>query len=76
MIIIINNETIEINYSCKTEQVNYCIADFGGNVLMRGDYNCDLNNLSRVSIKKMTKGLYTFCIIDGDSLTKILFHKT
>jgi hypothetical protein len=65
--------TLAINYFCKTEHVIYCIADFGGNVLMRGKYECLEEN--HISVKDLPKGTYTFCIIDGDLLTKAPFLK-
>jgi hypothetical protein len=72
-IISLNNNLLEINYLCKTKQVSYCIADFGGNVLKRGNYNCLEEN--RLAIDCLPKGFYTLCIIDGDDLTKSRFLK-
>lgn len=73
MISSINNDTLEINYLCKTTQVTYSIADFGGNVMKRGDYNCVKNN--KITIEELSKGTYTLCIIDGDQLSKMRFDK-
>ena len=68
-----NNSVLEVNYHCKTNQVSYSIADFVGNVIMRGDYDCLVDN--RLDIANLSKGSYTLCIIDGDTLTKIRFQK-
>jgi len=68
-----NNEVLELNYLCKTPQVIYSVADFAGNVLMRGSYNCLAHN--RLSITALPKGMFTLCIVDGDSLTKARFQK-
>jgi hypothetical protein len=72
-IISLKETELEVNYLCKTKQVSYCIADFGGNVLMRGDYKCLTEN--KLSINILPKGIYTLCIIDGDSLIKARFLK-
>lgn len=68
-----NNEMLEVNYLCKTKQVSYCIADFGGNVLKRGNFN--LLSKNKLPIRNLSKGIYTLCIIDGGSLTKARFIK-
>lgn len=73
MIFSINNNSLELNYLCKTTQVTYSIADFGGNVMKRGDYNCIENN--KLIIEELPKGTYTLCIIDGDQLSKKRFEK-
>jgi len=73
MISSINNDSLELNYLCKTPQVTYSIADFGGNVMKRGDYNCIENNT--LFIDELPKGMYTLCIIDGDELSKSRFQK-
>ena len=73
MIICINNEDLELNYLCKTHQVTYSIADFGGNVMKRGEYNCILNN--KLLINELPRGMYTLCIIDGDELSRARFQK-
>lgn len=73
IISLMNSEVLEINYLCKTKQVSYCIADFGGNVLNRGNYNCLSEN--KLPINNLPKGIYTLCIIDGDHLTKSGFLK-
>ena len=73
MISSINNNSLELNYQCQTEQVTYSIADFGGNVMKRGDYNCIENN--KLIIEELPKGTYTLCIIDGDQLSKKRFEK-
>jgi hypothetical protein len=68
-----NNDVLEVNYLCKTDQVSYCIADYGGNVLIRGNYTCLKEN--KLPINSLSKGNYTLCIIDGDQLTKFRFLK-
>ncbi len=68
-----NGNTLTINYSGKTTYVTYCIADFSGNVLMRGNF--DELKENKISIENLRKGLYTFCIVDGDSLIKNRFLK-
>jgi hypothetical protein len=69
----VNNNALELNYLCKTPQVTYSIADFGGNVMKRGNYNCIENNI--LPIEELPKGMYTLCIIDGDELCKSRFQK-
>lgn len=73
MILCINNNSLELDYLCKTSQVIYSIADFGGNVIKRGDFNCISNNI--LPIQELPKGMYTLCIIDGDELCKSRFQK-
>lgn len=73
MITSINKDSLVLNYKCKTEQVTFSIADFGGNVMKRGDYNCIENN--KLIIAELPKGTYTLCIIDGDQLSKERFDK-
>ena len=73
MITSVNNNALELNYLCKTPQVTYSIADFGGNVIKRGNYNCVENN--KLFIEELPKGMYTLCIIDGDELCKSRFQK-
>lgn len=73
MIVSNNDKILEINYLCKTEQVTYSIADFVGNVIKRGDFNCLTNN--QLLIHDLSKGIYTLCIIDGDCLNKERFQK-
>jgi hypothetical protein len=70
---LITNNVLELHYLCRTKQVTYCIADFGGNVLVRGNYNCLEEN--KISIEKLPRGSYTVCIIDGDQLSKFRFLK-
>lgn len=74
MISSIQNNTIELDYLCKTSQVTYSIADFVGNVMKRGSYNCTENN--KLIIEELPKGTYTLCIIDGDELSKTRFQKS
>ncbi|HLC84140.1 MAG TPA: hypothetical protein VJI69_09935 [Bacteroidia bacterium] len=73
MISSVNSSALELNYQCQTEQVTYSIADFVGNVMKRGDYNCVKNN--KLIIEELPKGTYTLCIIDGDQLSKSRFEK-
>lgn len=73
MISSINNDALELNYRCQTTHVTFSIADFGGNVMKRGDYNCIENN--KLIIEELPKGTYTLCIIDGDQLSKSRFEK-
>lgn len=73
MISSVNNSALELNYQCQTTQVTYSIADFGGNVMKRGEYNCIENN--KLIIEELPKGTYTLCIIDGDQLSKKRFEK-
>ena len=67
------NAVLEVNYHCKTNQVSYSIADYVGNVIMRGNYDCLIGN--KLDIASLSKGAYTLCIIDGDSLIKTRFQK-
>ncbi len=69
----ISSQDLVINYSCNTPQVSYSIADFGGNVIKRGSYNCIENNT--LGIEDLPKGMYTLCIIDGDQLSQARFQK-
>ena len=73
MISSVNNDALELNYRCQTTQVTFSIADFGGNVMKRGNYNCVENN--KLIIEELPKGSYTLCIIDGDQLSKSRFEK-
>ena len=73
MISSVNNDALELNYRCQTTQVTFSIADFGGNVMKRGNYNCIENN--KLIIEELPKGSYTLCIIDGDQLSKSRFEK-
>jgi hypothetical protein len=67
------NEVLELKYSCKTKQVTYSIADYAGNVILRG--NIDNDPLKKIPISNLQKGIYTLCIVDGDTLEKNLFLK-
>lgn len=73
MITTVNNNNLELDYKCQTSQVTFSIADFGGNVMKRGEYNCLENN--KLTIEELPKGTYTLCIIDGDQLSKKRFDK-
>lgn len=68
-----NNDALELHYMCKTRHVTFSIADFGGNVMKRGNYDCIKNNT--LYITDLPKGTYTLCIIDGDQLCKTRFQK-
>lgn len=70
---VIENCSIEVKYLCQTPTVIYSIADFIGNIVKRGDFNCLVD--SRLDIHDIPKGSYTLCIIDGDQLTKLRFQK-
>lgn len=73
MLFLENENTLTINYEGITTHVSYCIADFAGNVLMRGEFNEIRDN--KISIRSLKSGTYTLCIIDGDSLVKKKFIK-
>jgi hypothetical protein len=64
-------EEIVLDYTPQTHQVSYSIADFSGNVLLRGE----LRNEKKIHIGSLKKGMYTLCIVDGDKLIKNRFHK-
>jgi hypothetical protein len=66
-----DNNFIKCCYTCKTDQASFCIADFGGNVIVRGNYADEMH----LSLKELPKGMYTLCIIDGDELIKTRFSK-
>jgi len=61
-----DREYLVFNYACRTSQVTYSVADFGGNVLIRGDFKCLEAN--KIPIRTLRSGLYTLCIVDGDQL--------
>jgi hypothetical protein len=61
-----DKEYLVFNYSCRTSHVTYSVADFGGNVLIRGDFRCLEEN--KIPIQNLKSGLYTLCIVDGDQL--------
>lgn len=71
MLLTDNKQYIEFSHMCKTTHATYCIADYGGNVLRRGDYKSE----NKISISDLPAGMYTLCIIDGDTLVKTRFHK-
>ena len=73
MISSVHHDSLVLNYKCQTAQVTFSIADFGGNVMKRGEYNCLENN--KLIIEELPKGTYTLCIIDGDQLSKKRFEK-
>jgi len=73
MIATVNKNDLELDYKCQTTQVSFSIADYGGNVMKRGNYNCTQNN--KLPIDELPKGTYTLCIIDGDQLSKSRFEK-
>ena len=70
---VVDNAKLQLNYTCKTKHVLYSIADFVGNIMKRGDYNCIIDN--HLDIEDIPTGIYMLCIIDGDSLTKVRFLK-
>jgi hypothetical protein len=67
-------DQLKINYQSKTSHVIYSIGDFAGNVRIRGLYHQLLN--SQVDVSSLPKGTYTFCLVDGDILTKHRFVRT
>ena len=69
-----NNKELKINYVCETTQVNYSISDLFGNIIKCGDYDCLKDNI--VPISDLAKGMYQFCIIDGDKFCKVRFNKS
>ncbi len=73
MIVAIKNEVLELDYSCKTNSVSYSIADFVGNVIKRGDYDCLQEN--KLAINDLKKGIYMLCIVDGEHINKASFQK-
>lgn len=69
----IGDNKLQINYECKTNHTVFSVADFDGNVVTRGDCH-DLED-SCLDISGLSRGHYTFCIIDGEELTKLRFRK-
>ncbi len=69
----VDSHSLVINYNCKTDHVIFSIADFSGNVIMRG--NCHEVVDNTLNISSLPQGLYMLCIIDGDSLVKARFQK-
>lgn len=68
-----DNKELRINYECRTDRTVFSIADFDGNVVKRGD--CHDVKDGRLDISDLSRGQYTFCIIDGDNLIKARFQK-
>ena len=73
IITVIDNSALELHYVCTTKHVIFSIADFVGNIVKRGRYDCITDN--RLDITDLPRGFYMLCIIDGDSLTKARFVK-
>jgi hypothetical protein len=71
IITVLDNATLQISYICKTERVRYSIADFIGNVVLTGIFECSIKNI--VNIEKLPHGIYFLYMIDGDSYTKEKF---
>jgi hypothetical protein len=69
--LLIEREFVKFTYACKTKQATWCIADFSGNILKRDHYEPG----QQFSIASLPKGLYTFCIVDGDTVVKAKFQK-
>lgn len=67
------SESLVFDYECVTDRVSYSISDMTGAVCLKGR----LKKLSpnRVNINSLSKGIYLFCIIDGDELTQVKFRK-
>jgi hypothetical protein len=72
-LISIENDILKLNYSENTNHVSYCVADFWGNVVARGGID-ELKD-RKLEISKLRAGAYTFCLIDGDSLSTQRFQK-
>jgi hypothetical protein len=66
------SENLVFSYECNTERVSFSISDIGGAVCLKGRLKKDVN---RVNIDSLSKGIYLFCIIDGDQLTQVKFKK-
>ena len=65
------SENLVFSYSCLTDRVSYSISDMGGTVCLKGK----IGNESTIKIDSLSKGIYVFCIVDGDALTKVKFRK-
>ncbi len=70
---VIDNSALELNYVCNTNHVSFSIADYDGNILIRGPFE-EIENF-RIDIIGIPKGRYMLCLIDGDTLTKLRFVK-
>ncbi|MBL7884786.1 MAG: hypothetical protein JNL69_12005 [Bacteroidia bacterium] len=68
----ISNNHLKVNYECQTNHVLFSIADFGGNVVKRGD--CASIVDQKIPIESLSKGMYVLCIIDGGELIKTRFE--
>ena len=66
------SENLVFSYVCNTDRVSYSISDMGGSVCLKGRLKKDANS---VDINSLSKGIYVFCIIDGDELTQVKFRK-
>ena len=67
------SEVLRFDYSFATERVIYSISDIWGSVYLRG--KLERNSPNSLNINSLTKGLYTFCIIDGDNVSEAKFRK-
>lgn len=66
-------ENLVFNYDCMTDRVSFSISDMAGSVWMQGQLKRSSPN--KVNINSLSKGLYLFCIVDGDELTQVKFKK-
>lgn len=66
------SEHLVFSYQCNTDRVSYSISDMGGSVCLKGELKKDSTS---VNINSLSKGIYLFCIIDGDELTQVKFRK-
>lgn len=67
------SDTLRFNYKFATGRVTYSISDLSGSVCMRG--KLDGGSSNSLSIHSLSKGYYTFCIIDGENVSKAGFRK-
>ena len=66
------SENLVFDYEFHTDRVSYSISDMGGSICLKGKLK---KNTNRVKIDSLTKGIYLFCIIDGDELMQVKFRK-
>lgn len=67
------SDTLQFNYRFTTERVTYSISDLSGAVCLRG--KLDSGSSNSLNIDSLSKGYYTFCIIDGDNVARARFRK-
>jgi uncharacterized alkaline shock family protein YloU len=66
-------QNLVFSYDCVTDRVSYSIADISGTIHLKGKLK--KSSPAKVNIDSLSKGLYVFCIIDGDELTQVKFKK-